>query len=97
MSAIVLTRFHLRPGSDRATLRERAIDFCRLQASLPGRLDARYYWSNKDTVVVLTEVAAPDVLPGEDAFLAAARAGGAISDVAFQTDFEVWEEARQSA
>jgi hypothetical protein len=95
MSAIVFARFHLRPGADRVELGTRALDFCRFQRSLPGRLNSRYYWSDTNTVVVLTEVEAPSFVFGEGPNEAGARVQFALSDVADRTDFEVWMGARE--
>jgi hypothetical protein len=94
MPATILTRFHLRPEADSHDLGIRANEVCRLQQSLPGRLDCRYYWSGDQTVVVLLEAAHPAHVMGHDSYHAvASQLGSAFSDVAHLTDFEVWQPA----
>jgi hypothetical protein len=90
LSSLVVTRFLLRPGADPAAFGSRAAEFCTRQRSLSGLVDSSYYWAGRNSVVVVTEVPLP-VVKARGVTFAAGEAARAFRDIAYQTDFEVWQ------
>lgn len=94
MSAVVYSRWELRPGADRVALGNTALELCRFNRSLEGSLSSRYFWPDANAVVILHEVDNPRVVfPGPSAD--GARIAFNMSDLANRTAFEIWSGAGQ--
>ena len=59
MSAVVYSRWELRPGADRVAMGNTALELCRFNRSLEGSLSSRYFWPDANAVVILHEVDNP--------------------------------------
>ena len=90
---IGISRWERRDGVDRDQLGKAALAFCRAMRGFDGVHNARFYWANPDTVVVLTEADSAEVLVRQ-ASPDLARATFGLADLARQTGLESLFDAR---
>lgn len=90
---IGISRWERRDGADRDQLGKAALGFCRAMRGSDGVQNARFYWTNPDTVVVLTEADTSEILYRQ-ASPEVTRATFVLADLARQTATETLFDAR---
>jgi hypothetical protein len=92
--ALRATYWERRDNADREALGNSAYDFCRSARGVEGIRNCRFYWSNADTIVILSDAESPDVFdrPGTPEV---GKAAFALADLARTVRDERWIEPRE--
>lgn len=91
---LLYQRFQLKPGADRAKFGDLVLEACRATRANEGVRSARYYWANPNSVVVLIDYEHSRNVFGGTPTPEGARRNFAAFDMADQTAWELWGEAR---
>lgn len=94
MAAVVYSRWQLKQGADRKKLGDLALEMCRASRANEGVRNARYYWSDANTVTVLTDFEHPRFIFSGEPTAEGAKRAFALADIADRTAWEVWQDAR---
>lgn len=95
MSAVVYSKWKLRPGGDRVALGTKALEMTRYQRSQEGCVSSRYFWADANSVVLLTELDAPSRVFSGGPTADGSRIAFDFADLADREAWEVWMGARE--
>jgi len=91
-----VSKFERMEGADRNSLALAALEACRAAREAPGVTSSRFYWVNPNEIAILTDAEPGAWGPGSGNAPNArnAKALFALADLARQTVFETWVDAR---